>query len=283
MTVAVVGSLNADLVLEVDRIPAAGETVLSAAITRGPGGKGANQALAAARAGAATAMVGRIGADRSVLSGLERHGVSVREVRQGSGETGVAVVLLTSDGENSIVVAPGANAELSPDEVVESLARLAPVDVVLAQCEISAEAVAAAARSATRFVLNLAPSTPLDDQVLAMADPLIVNAGEATALAVRHGVDPGPDPHEILTAITPLARSVVLTLGPEGALWAAGERHGAETTPPVEVVDTTGAGDAFAGTLAAALARGEDLATAVRAAVGAGSEAVGHLGAQPLG
>jgi ribokinase len=280
--VVVVGSANADLVVTVPRRPAAGETVLGADVATSPGGKGANVAVAAARAGAAVSMVGRVGDDehgamlRTALAGAR---VDVWALRTSTEPTGLALVLLTPDGENSIVVAPGANARLTTSDVDVALAELGPGDVLVAQLEVPMEVVEHAATGAAaagaRAVVNFSPVRPLGSRLLRSADPVVVNEHEARELV---GAIAAADLARGLLGLG--AASAVVTLGARGAVLAdaAGVRHVA--APAVDVVDTTGAGDAFLGALAAGLARGADLDAAVQAAVRAGAEAVGRPGAQ---
>ena len=279
-TVVVVGSLNQDVIVETERRPAAGETVLGRSLSTAQGGKGGNQAAAAARAGARVAMAGCVGDDaagEALLAGLGRAGVDTAPVRVLAGETsGTAVIVVDGAGENSIVVVAGANGRLAAADVEAAVAGAA---IVLVQLEIPEAAVAAAARGAARLVLNASPVRALADDVLAAADPLIVNAGEAAALA-EAGAEADPD--ALAAALLARgARSVVVTLGADGARWTTPEGTLACPAPAVEVVDTTGAGDVFAGTLAAELSRGAEPESALAAAVAAGAEAVGWRGAQP--
>lgn len=269
--VIVVGSLNVDLVTSVDSHPAPGETVLGAGLDRYAGGKGANQAAAAARAGGEVLMVGRVGADevgeryRRRLEGL---GVEVSHLRTDDEEpTGHALIVVSEDAENTIVVIPGANGRVGR-------ADLAPVgdctedDVILLQLEIPLPTVALAARMAhdrgARVIINTAPYATLPADIISLADPLIANEHEAAALADAGGV-PG---------------SLLVTFGSHGASWD-GVEYPAHTVPAHRVRDTTGAGDAFCGALAAALAQGRDRAVAMEAALAAGAAAVQHHGAQP--
>ncbi len=279
-TVVVVGSLNQDVIVETERRPAGGETVLGRSLSRAQGGKGANQAAAAARAGARVAMVGCLGDDaagEALRAGLERAGVDTAAVRVVAGEpSGTAVIVVDAEGENSIVVVAGANGRLAAADVGAAVAGAA---IVLVQLEIPEEAVAAAARGAARLVLNASPVRALPGAVLAAADPLIVNAGEAAELAAG---EPDTDPDALAAALLARgARSVVVTLGADGARWTTPAGTIACDAPAVDVVDTTGAGDVFAGTLAARLAGGADPEEALAAAVAAGAEAVGWRGAQP--
>jgi ribokinase len=276
--VVVVGSLNHDITVAAERRPAAGETVLGRSVATASGGKGANQAVAAARAGARVAMVGCVGADaagEALVGGLRAAGVDTARVRVVAGEpSGTALIVVDDSGENSIVVVPGANARLGAGDVEAALGDAADgPPVVLAQLEVPEAAVAAAARHAGRFVLNASPARTLAAEVLAAADPLIVNAGEAAALT---GAEAG-DVDALATATLALGvRSVVITRGAEGATWATPGGRFARPAPEVRVVDTTGAGDVFAGTLAAQLARG----AAPEEALAAGAAAVQGPGAQ---
>jgi ribokinase len=281
--VIVVGSLNHDITIAAERRPAAGETVLGRSLATAPGGKGANQAVAAARAGARVAMVGCVGADapgEGLLEGLRAAGVDTAWVRVLDDEaSGTALIVVDDGGENAIVVVPGANGRLAAEDVEAALGGAAGAGgpVVLAQLEVPEAAVVAAARGARRFVLNASPVRELPRDVLAAADPLIVNAGEAAALT---GADE-TDADALATAALALGvRSLVITRGADGATWATPDTRIARPAPRVPVVDTTGAGDVFAGTLAAHLARGADPQTALEAAIDAGAAAVQWHGAQ---
>ena len=262
--VLVVGSLNVDLVAAVRAHPRPGETVLSTGLRRFPGGKGANQAVAAAAAGAAVRLVGCVGADpdgAAYLDGLAARGVDVTGVRRVAGApTGTALITVDAQGESAIVVVPGANASLAPGDV-----DLRDADVVLLQLEVPLpvveETVRRAAAAGARVVLNVAPYAELPPAVLDLADPVVANEHEAAALARP-------------------PRSLVTTLGPLGARWRHGGGSLEVAAPVVEAVDATGAGDAFAGTLAAALAAGADRHAALERAVVAGSAAVTRPGAQ---
>lgn len=268
--VIVLGSLNVDLVTRVRRHPGPGETVLGEGHQRIAGGKGGNQAVAAAASGADVRFVGAVGEDEAgaaYLARLAGRGVDVHAVRIVPGATGHALVVVDEEGENTIVVIPGANAAVGP-EVEAALSDLGHGDVLLMQLELPLDTVATAARAAARHgarvVLNAAPYAELPADVIALADPLIVNEHEARLLAAS-GVEPG---------------SLVVTLGSRGSAW--GEiTVAADSVPLDEVTDTTGAGDAFCGALAAALAKGLDRGAALRVASQAGAAAVRHLGAQP--
>ncbi|WP_172383930.1 ribokinase [Streptomyces sp. MNP-20] len=283
----VVGSANADLVTAVARRPGAGETVLGSDLAVHPGGKGANQAVAAARLGARTALLARVGDDaygRLLLDAQESAGVEVAGVLVGGAPTGVALITVDSSGDNSIVVAPGANARLTPADVRAARGLFAAARVVSLQLEIPLETVAEAAGAlapGARLVLNPSPPAPLPPEVLGACDPLIVNEHEARVILEGAGAGVPDSPEEWAGRLLALGpRSVVVTLGAEGALVATAE--GSERVPSVKVdaVDTTGAGDAFTAALAWRLGVGEDLVTAARYAVRVGALAVTRAGAQ---
>ncbi|MEC4021021.1 ribokinase [Streptomyces sp. H27-D2] len=283
----VVGSANADLVIGVDRRPAAGETVLGSDLATHPGGKGGNQAVAAARLGARTALLARVGDDAhgQLLLGSHRAaGVDTVGVLVGGAPTGVALITVDPSGDNSIVVSPGANALLTPGDVLAAGSLLAASRVVSLQLEIPLETVAAVVRTVgpdTRVVLNPSPPAALPDDVLAACDPLVVNEHEARFLLGDHPAARADAPEVWASALLSRGpRSVVVTLGGEGAVVA--DRHSTVRVPsvPVEAVDTTGAGDAFTGALGWRLGVGDDLETAVRFAVRVGASAVTRAGAQ---
>ncbi|HEX4805762.1 MAG TPA: PfkB family carbohydrate kinase, partial [Conexibacter sp.] len=265
--VAVVGSLNWDVTYRLARLPAAGETTNAPARFAGPGGKGANQALAAARLGAAVAMVGCVGTDEAgaaMRDALAQAGVDVRHVEAVEGSSGSAVVLVQDDGENSIVIHPGANARLGAAHVRAAADVLGRAAVVLLGLEVPLEAARAAAELCRGVVvLNPAPAPaePLPAELLRRVDLLVPNRGELGALA---GV-PAPESGEQLLAAARrvAARALVVTLGSGGALLCA---DGAEPlhvpAAPARTLDTTGAGDAFCGALADGLARGLTLEAA---------------------
>jgi ribokinase len=287
--VVVVGSVNADLVVSVRRLPGAGETVTGGTFARHGGGKGANQAVAAARAGARVAMVGAVGADDlgdEALRELAEEGVDVAAVARLDGvATGVAAIVVDERGENQIAVASGANAELEGDEVVAALARLtddssgtaghgssaaagqassAPRGVVVLGHEVPVAAVVAGIEAARRAgwtaVLNPAPARELPDDVGGVV--LTPNADEARVLAGETDVEAAA---RALAGRT--GAPVLVTLGAEGALLLDGDHAERVTVPRVEVVDTTGAGDTVNGALAAELAAGRPLREAVRFAL----------------
>ena len=282
-SVVVVGSVNADLVVSVARLPQAGETVTGGTFARHGGGKGANQAVAAARAGASVAMVGAVGADDlgdEALRELAAEGIDVAAVARLDGSaTGVAAIVVDERGENTVAVASGANAELDGNVVEEAVGRLLGArdrGVVLLGHEVPEEAVTAGIRAARatgwRVVLNPAPARPLPDDLEGVV--LTPNADEARALAGEHDVE--------AAARALASRSgdpVLVTLGAEGALLLDGE---AERLPAlaVEAVDTTGAGDAVNGALAAELAAGRPLREAARFAMTAAALSTRVAGAR---
>jgi ribokinase len=273
--IALVGSINLDIVVGVDRHPAPGETVLGDDRQELPGGKGANQAVAAARLGAEVAFVGRVGDDdagRRLRDGLAAEGVDVTHVRvDADAPTGIALIAVDRAGENTIVVSSGANARVSAADVEAARDVLANAAVTLVQHEVPEDAVAAAiAAAGGTVVLNPAPARP----IVAPVDVLVPNRGELEALAGHTG-----DPVELARTLE-AARAVVVTLGSEGAAVIEGDRVERIPAPQVDAVDTTGAGDAFCGALAQALDAGADLVEAARWAVRAAAASVTKPGAQ---
>ncbi|GAB4567674.1 MAG: ribokinase [Anaerolineae bacterium] len=284
--VVVVGSSNTDMIVQADRLPRPGETVLGGDLVMAAGGKGANQAVAAARLGAQVAFVARVGNDMFGAEAIERfrrEGLDVSHVvRDPEAPSGVALIVVEPGGQNIIAVAPGANARLSPDDVAAAREVFVGAGVVLLQLEVPVETVLAAAQAGrqagARVILNPAPapSGPLPDEIWASVDIVTPNETEAAALT---GADAPEDAARAL-----LARGVgivIVTLGAEGALVAT--RDGMQRMPgfPVQAVDATAAGDAFNGALAVALARGDDLDVAVRYAHAVAAISVTRLGAQP--
>ncbi|MFF7531950.1 ribokinase [Streptomyces bobili] len=290
----VVGSANADLVIGVERRPAAGETVLGSDLAVHPGGKGANQAVAAARLGARTALLARIGDDaygRLLLDSQRAAGVDTVGVLVGGAPTGVALITVDPSGDNSIVVSPGANGRLAPEDVRAAAGLFHASRVVSAQLEIPLETVVEVVRSlapGSRFVLNPSPPRPLPAEVLAACDPLIVNEHEAKVIlggaeagGAAGGAAVGDRPEDwarVLLAKGP--KSVVVTLGSQGALVASAEGVERVAAVKVEAVDTTGAGDSFTAALAWKLGAGSSLPEAAAYAARVGAVAVTRRGAQ---
>lgn len=265
--ITVVGSVNLDIVATGARLPVPGETVTDAVLAEHPGGKGANQALAARRLGADVRLIACVGADahaEAALALLRRDGVDLSSIHTTvQAPTGVALIAVDATGANQIIVAPGANSLLSPEAV-----RLGDEQAVICQLETPVETVAAAASRATGlFVVNLAPARDTPDVILKRADVLIVNEVEAACYGAR------------LTALEGL---VVTTLGSKGGVIARGGVEIARALPPrVTPVDTTGAGDCFVAMLTVALAQGTDVQTALELACAAGAAATLRPGAQP--
>ena len=286
--VFVVGSINQDFVLSVERRPEPGETVTEAQLSKGNGGKGANQAAAAALLGASVAFLGRVGDDgfgEPLIEALADKGVDTGLIEASpDSSTGIAFITLTPDGENAITVAPGANRSLSVEDVDGASDAIGDAQVIVAQMEVPFEvvlrAVEVAARRGTRALLNLAPTREVPQKLLEKLDPLVVNEHEAAFLLGEkvEGVDGALAAAPELLALGP--KAVVITLGREGAVFFDGESTQHVTSPEVEVVDTTGAGDAFVGALAAKLAKDNSLEDAVAYAVRAGAAAVTKEGAQ---
>jgi ribokinase len=284
----VLGSANRDYTVMVERHPLPGETILGGSVVTGTGGKGANQAAAAARAGVRPIFLGAVGDDSTgadILADLESVGVDTSHVVRSAAPTGVALITVARDGENTIVVAAGANATLDAADTASSIKELATEGcVLLAQLEIPVIVAAAAAdiveRQGGRVVLNLSPSTAVPGGLRALADPLLVNETEASDLA-NSAIDGIRDAEAVALELLASSRSVVITLGGDGVVVADADGVVHLPSARVPVVDTTGAGDAFAGALAAALAAGAPLRDAVERGIAAGAEAVQWVGAQP--
>jgi ribokinase len=286
--VFVMGSINQDFVLKVERRPQPGETVTNAKLSTHNGGKGANQAAAAALLGASVAFLGRVGDDEfgePLVQALQEKGIDTSLVERASGNsTGAAFITVTPDGENAITVAPGANRSLTPEDVDAAADAIGDARVFVAQMEIPVQsvlrAVEVAAEQGTRALVNLAPTFEVPQELLEKLDPLVVNEHEAAFLLGRQveGVDGALSAAPELLSSGP--RSAVITIGEDGAVLADGESVEHLPAPEVEVVDTTGAGDAFVGALATQLARGASLREAVAYAVRAGAAAVTKEGAQ---
>ena len=278
--VVVVGSINVDLVVAADHLPRPGETVLGGRFARHFGGKGANQAVAAARAGASVVMIGAVGRDAdgdASLAALAAEGIDVSRVRRVDSPTGVAIIAVAADGENQIVVASGANAEVAEADV--ALAGLEGPGVLLTCLEVPlptvVAAVAAAARQGLRPIVNPAPAQRLPPELLGLGPIFTPNRDELLAITGAADLDAAL---EALAAAG--AGAVVVTLGADGALLTSSARRTRVPGAPVEVVDATGAGDTFSGVLAAWLAEGRSLDDAVLAANAAAAISVTRPGAR---
>ncbi|MET9321283.1 ribokinase [Streptomyces sp. NPDC003038] len=279
--IAVLGSTNMDLVAYVPKAPRRGETVTGRAFRTVPGGKGANQAVAAARCGGEVVMIGAVGADEfgvRLRSALTAAGVETAALRTVEGASGTAHITVDDEGGNSIIVIPGANAHVTGLEAGDD-SRIAAADSLLLQLELPMAAVLAGARAArthgVRTVLTPAPAQPLPAELLAATDLLVPNEHEAAALT---GLT---DPYQAAAALLRDVPEVVITLGAAGALYAARGREPLTVPAPrVRAVDTTAAGDTFVGALAVALGEGRPIAHALGWASAAAALSVQRPGAQ---
>jgi ribokinase len=289
--IVVVGSANQDYIVRVPQPPAPGETVLARSLVQQPGGKGANQAVAAARLRGNVSFVASVGDDAdgaALLRELRAEGVDASNVEIiAHARTGLAFVAVYDSGENSITVVPGSNFALTPDRVRLAVTKLTTgVDgaILVVQAElvpgiIEASLLAAQATGA-RPILNLAPFQIISPKILQVCDPLVVNETEVSAM-VGWDVTTPQLAEKAIGQLRGTVRSAVVTLGAQGAVWADDESSGHCPAPHLDrVVDTTGAGDAFVGALAVMLAKGASLVEAVKVGVLAGSFAVGSTGAQ---
>ncbi|MEJ5927388.1 ribokinase [Corynebacterium sp. H128] len=285
-TLCVVGSINADLFVQVHRHPQPGETLLGSGGDILPGGKGANQAVAAALQGARVRFIGAVGDDayaESALSLMRSSGVDCSHISQlAQTTTGLAIITVAEDGENTIIVVPGANAAVDGDFLASH--SVSDAEILLLQGEIPAEGFAAAvAQASGRVIINLAPVIDVDRAALLRADPLVVNEHEAGLVMTQLGITaPQSEPANMVSALLDAGfASVVLTLGAKGALLGDSAGLTAIPSPSITAVDTTGAGDAFTGALAAQLLAGHSLRTAAQHAARVGAYAATKHGAQP--
>lgn len=280
--IVVIGSFNLDMVTTMERLPLPGETVHGRDFSTGPGGKGSNQAVAAARLGAEVSFVGRIGVDAAGAAALEfwqQEGIRTDlVVRDRQRATGVAPIWVDDAGENAIVVALGANLALDREDVDAAAAAIARADLLVLQLEVPLATVAHALRVAraqgVRSILNPAPAVPLPPDLLARADWLTPNETELLTLFGRQRAD-------LRALVAHEQQTLVQTLGPAGARWATRHATGQVPAFAVDVVDTTGAGDAFNGALAVALAEGQELEPALRFANAAAALSVTRRGTAP--
>jgi ribokinase len=285
--VAVVGSLNIDLVAYTKRMPSAGETVIGERFQMGFGGKGANQAVMAARLGARVSMVGAVGDDvyaQMTIDNLGRQGVDSAFVARVSGSSGVAPIWVEPDGTNRIIVVPGANDEVEPDDAAAAIAAMDQVDVVIGQLEIPQGVTLAAFRIARDrgavTILNPAPAATVDPELLEASHWLIPNETEFASLAGLAGFDPDDD-GQVRGFAERISPRLVLTLGARGAAFLTADGS-VERLPAITVqaVDTTGAGDAFVGAFAVGLAAGLNEGAAVRLGLACASDSVTRHGTQ---
>lgn len=285
--IAVVGSINLDLVIRCEALPQAGETLFGSDLTECYGGKGANQAVAAARAGSDVLMIGRVGDDAfgaRLRDNLKREGIGCQEVTTVPGPSGFAMIAVDAQGDNSILVVPGANAALKPENVFAAEAHIAECDLVVLQLECPQETVLAAVEVAKRnripVLLDPAPAPNKFSSKLLEVDWICPNESEAARLTGR----PVSDQRTAEAASVMLheagAKHVVITRGPEGSLHYDGESFKHIPAPKVDCVDSTAAGDAFAGALSFALAADFGVDEALEFACSAGALACTNLGAQ---
>jgi ribokinase len=287
--IVVVGSSNIDMIIKVERIPKPGETVLGGEFSTAPGGKGANQAVAAARAGGEVSFVARVGDDmfgQQSVEGFVADEIDVSHVlRDSDAPSGVGLIFVDERGENSIAVASGANAQVTPSDVEAARHTIGSADVLVMELEIPLETVRAAAELAdeqhVRVILNPAPAQPLGEEILRHISVLTPNETEAELLT---GLEVSSE-SEVEAAASALftmgVDAVLITLGPRGAFIRDADHSELVPGFEVEAVDTTAAGDVFNGTLAVALAEGRPLTEAARFANGAAALSVTKLGAQP--
>lgn len=288
-SILVLGSSNTDMIIQVDRIPRPGETILGGRFLTAAGGKGANQAVGAARAGGAVTFIARVGQDmfgQQALAGLVASGIRVEYVsRDKQAPSGVALIFVARDGENSIAVASGANGQLSPRDVAKAAPAFQRAAVLVMQLETPLPTVRAAVRLAARHklrvILNPAPARDLPDSLLRQVSILTPNETEAQLLTGVRVNDVRSAGRAATRLLARGVETVIVTLGARGALLATRDGHQLVPGFKVKAVDTTAAGDVFNGALAVALAEGRPLPDAVRFANAAAALSVTRLGAQP--
>lgn len=286
--VVVVGSYNTDLTIRTGRLPRPGETVIDGLFSKGGGGKGANQAVAAARAGADVSFVARVGDDTHGREGLQRlkeeHVNTQYVIQDSETSTGVAFILVDKHGENSIVVAAGANARLSPSDIEKAMPAISGARVLLAQLESPLDAVGSAIHLARRkgavVMLNPAPAQPLEDALLCNVDIITPNRLEAEMITGMKISDEASLRSVARRILDFGIKHAIITLGPRGVIWAT--KDAVEVIPAYQVraIDSTGAGDVFSGSLAAFLAEGMAVEESVRMAIASASISVTRIGAQ---
>jgi ribokinase len=286
--VIVIGSANTDFVVQVDELPTPGETVLGGKFLTAHGGKGANQAVAAARLGAEVFFVARLGQDslgREAADAYRREGIHTEAlVWDREAPSGVALILVNKQGENMIAVAPGANGHLLPEDIRAAEEAIRTADCVLLQLEIPMETVFAAVelaqRHSKRVILNPAPAAPLSADLLKLVDVLTPNETEAKAIAGA-GAEDEPETIAALLSKKTGIGTIVMTMGSKGAFILEDQQPSWIPAFPITAIDTTAAGDAFNGALAVALARGDSIVDAARFGSAAGALSVSRPGAQP--
>lgn len=287
--ICVVGSINMDLVVQTPRIPVPGETIIGGPFATHPGGKGANQAVAAGRAGASVVMIGCVGDDefgRELRAGLDEEGLDTTHVHVAPGvASGIALIAVDAQGQNTIIVAPGANGALSRDDVRDADPAITAADVLLLQLEVPLPVVEQAARLAhhagVTVMLNPAPAQPLPPDLLALCDYLTPNETEAEALTGILPTDWDTAAQAARRLVDMGASSVIVTLGSRGALLLHEGMVQRQPAFTVNVIDTTAAGDAFVGAFATAIGRGLPAPAALQRAAAAGALATTVPGARP--
>jgi ribokinase len=287
--IAVVGSSNTDMIIKAAKIPRPGETILGREFLMAAGGKGANQAVAASRAGARVSLVARVGDDvfgARAVSGFKKDAIDIKHVfRDKRAASGIALIIVAGDGENSIAVAAGANRNLSTRDVAKAGAVISSADALLLQLEIPLAtirmAAAIASAAGVRVILNPAPARKLDRELLTKVDVLTPNETEAeilTGIKIPTGRDMAEAARNLIDRGV---RAVIMTLGDRGVFLFDGEIRGIVPGFKVNAVDTTAAGDVFNGALAVAISEGRPLPDAARFANAAAAISVTRLGAQP--
>lgn len=287
--VIVIGSVNMDITARTDKLPDTGETVAARSVEYLPGGKGLNQAVAAAKIGTTVVLAGCLGSDSfadELASFVRRHKIDVSCLRRSEKNSGIALITVDERGQNTIVVAPGSNADVCPEDVKKL--PVSPGDVVVCQFEIPPAAVAAAFAKARRYgartILNPSPVCPIPDEIFRNTDILIVNETELAFLS-RENVDENTPAEKIADAAeklkTDAEQTVIVTLGSRGALVAGSKDMLFVDSYKVPAVDTVGAGDCFAGVFAAKLAEGKDVGENVKTAARAAAVCVTRKGAAP--
>lgn len=284
--ILVAGSLNADLVVRTPRFPQPGETISGEDLHVIPGGKGANQAVAAARHGAQVSMLGRVGKDNFgdfLLENLKSNGVDAQYVRRDEASTGTAIIIVDSSGQNSIVLSPGANGQVTGKDMGDASFR--DFNLLLLQIEIPIPAVLAAARCARenglRVILNPAPAQELPEELIALTDYLIPNETELGLLSGMQVQDLSSAERAARSLLERGVGTIIVTLGSNGALIVTGEQAAHVEAFKVDVVDTTAAGDSFIGGFAYKLLESDNLQEAVRYGCACGALAATRFGAQP--